>query len=102
MRKALEGTNEKLLVGGGTVESAGFWKGIDIAPAGDDWLGDAAVVVQPAFIENTPRSLLLALAADIPVIATPECGLGEHPLLSIVEAGDVRGLKAALHLAIRL
>ncbi|HJX84484.1 MAG TPA: hypothetical protein VJ723_09090, partial [Candidatus Angelobacter sp.] len=99
LREALEKTNEKLLVVGSTVESAGFWKGIDIAPAGDDWLENAAVVVQPAFIENAPRLLLRALAVGIPVIATPECGLDEHPLLSIVEAGDVSGLKTALALA---
>jgi VanW like protein len=98
LREALEGTNERLLVGGGVVERPGFWKGIDAAPVGNDWLRDAAVVVQPSFIENAPRPLLRALAAGIPVIATPECGIGEHPLLSTVDAGDVRGLKAALAL----
>jgi glycosyltransferase involved in cell wall biosynthesis len=96
LREVLEGTGEKLLVLGNAVEFPGFWKETDVTTVGDDWLQDAAVVVQPSFIENAPRPLLRALAAGIPVIATPECGIGKHPLLSIVEAGDASGLKAAL------
>jgi glycosyltransferase involved in cell wall biosynthesis len=66
--------------------------------ASGDWLDRAAVVVQPAFIEHNPRPLLRALAAGIPVIATKECGIGSHPLLTAISAGSVEELTAALRI----
>jgi hypothetical protein len=40
--------------------------------------------------------LLTALAGGIPVIATKACGLGERAGVTIVRAGDVAALIAAL------
>src|SRR5207302_9955253 len=79
-----------------TVESKQFWDGVQLADASGDWLSQAAVVVQPAFIENNPRPLLRALAAGIPVIATPECGIESHPLLTLAPAGNAEALRDAI------
>src|SRR5947209_2136600 len=73
-----------------------LWDGVRLEPVNGDWLDQAAVVVQPAFLENNPRTLLRALAAGIPVIATQECGIGTHPLLALVPAGDTAALTHAL------
>ncbi len=93
VRDAVQDLDCPLLVLNRTVESEDFWDGVQLVRMSDDWLGQAAVVIQPAWIENNPRPLLRALAADIPVIATPECGIGAHPLLTLVPAGDTRALR---------
>jgi glycosyltransferase involved in cell wall biosynthesis len=82
------------------MESERFWDGIQLVSAPESWLRQAAVVVQPAFVENNPRRLLLALAAGIPVIATSECGIAEHPLLTLVPAGNAGMLRNALQKAL--
>ena len=97
LRDALRGLDYPLLVlNPQTVESKQFWNGVPLADAAGDWLRQAAVVVQPAFIENNPRPLLRALAAGIPVIATPECGMEPHPLLTLTPAGNAEGLRDAI------
>ena len=97
IRDALRGLNHQLLVlNADTTESEHFWEGIHVAGHSSDWIRQAAVVVQPAFVENNPRPLLRALAAGIPVIATKECGIDSHPLLEFVPAGDVETLKDAI------
>ena len=50
----------------------------------------------PAFVEHNPRALLRARAAGVPVIAARECGLPRMPGVSLVPAGDVSALSAAL------
>jgi glycosyltransferase involved in cell wall biosynthesis len=97
LREAVAGSDRKLVVlNGKIVESGNFWDGMNVVNAGRDWLRDAAVVVQAAFIENAPRPLLRALAAGVPVIATPECGIEAHPQLTLVPAGEVAALESAL------
>ena len=93
VRDVVQSLDRPLLVVNKTVESEHFWDGIELMTAPDNWLFHAAVVVQPAFIENNPRPLLRALAAGIPVIATPECGIAEHPQLRLVPAGDAQALQ---------
>ncbi len=94
---AVRGLDSSLLVlNAQTVESTQFWSGVQLADASGDWLHQAAVVVQPAFIENNPRPLLRALAAGVPVIATPECGIEAHPLLTLVPPGDAEALRDAI------
>ena len=51
---------------------------------------------QPALIEDKPRLLLRALAAGVPVIATPACGLPPQAGLTLVPEGDVTALSAAI------
>jgi glycosyltransferase involved in cell wall biosynthesis len=77
-----------------------------ISPAAADrttpsnWLDGAAAVVLPAFVEHRPRRLLAALAAGVPVIATPQCGLGDLPGVIEVPAGDGEALMSALQAVI--
>jgi glycosyltransferase involved in cell wall biosynthesis len=88
-----------LTVLGKNLEGAGFWEGVEVRTANEDWLAGAAVVIQPALVEDNPRKLLkllAALSARIPVIATAACGLPESPLVQIVSYGDVAALKQAL------
>jgi glycosyltransferase involved in cell wall biosynthesis len=47
-------------------------------------------------IEEQPRALLAALAAGIPVIATPACGIAPRPGLTLVPEGDVYSLARAI------
>ena len=97
IRDALRGLDHQLLVlNPDATESDHFWEGIQVAGNSADWIRQAAVVVQPAFVENNPRPLLRALAAGISVIATRECGIDAHPLLEFVPSGDVEALKDAI------
>ncbi|HZS28962.1 MAG TPA: VanW family protein, partial [Candidatus Angelobacter sp.] len=62
LREALQGVGCQLrILGGQAMESKGLWDGIELAEPCADWLEQAAVVVQPAFVENNPRPLLRAL-----------------------------------------
>jgi len=97
LREALRGLGCQLrILNGQAMESKNFWDGIEPAGPSGDWLERAAVVVQPAFVENNPRPLLRALSSGIPVIATPECGIESHPMLTLVPAGDSTALRKAL------
>ena len=64
-----------------------------------DWAAHASVAVLPAHVEHAPRAALTALAAGIPVIATPACGLPPQAGLTLVDAGDVAALTQALSAA---
>ena len=79
---------------GTALEGAGFWRGVRIAAPGD-WM-DADVVVQPAVVEHAPRRLLAALAAGLPVIASPACGLDPQLGLTLVPPDDGPALIEAL------
>jgi len=57
-------------------------------------------VLLPALIEHQPRALLQALAAGIPVIATPACGLPEQPGLTLVEPDNPQALLVATRRAL--
>ncbi len=96
VRRAVQDLDCPLCVLDGTLESEGFWDSVQLVSAPDDWLNNAAVIVQPTYIENNPRLLLRGLAAGIPVIATDQCGIAQHPLLTLVPAGDVEALRNAI------
>ncbi len=96
VRKVIREREWPLTLVGPPVEGADFWKSISVEPADNDWLEDAAVVALPAWVENQPRRLLAALAAGVPVICTPACGLGEQPGVTVILEGDVEALDAAL------
>jgi hypothetical protein len=88
LRDALRGLDVKLITLGPFIESADFWNGFDVERGAADWLERTDLVVLPAFVEHKPRRLLAAAAADIPVIATPECGVSSVNGVTIVESGD--------------
>ncbi|RYG45625.1 hypothetical protein EON79_12180, partial [bacterium] len=48
---------------GRNLEGEGFWEGVPLRSAPENWLEGVAVVVQPAWIEDRPFRLLAALAA---------------------------------------
>ena len=74
------------------------WAGLPCVPLGyrSDWRAQARVAVLPAHVEHSPRAALQALAAGLPVIATPACGLPPQPGLTLVPGGDVAALAQAL------
>jgi glycosyltransferase involved in cell wall biosynthesis len=47
-------------------------------------------------VEDQPRRFLVALAAGVPVIATPVCGIPARDGLVLVPEGDSAKLAAAL------
>jgi len=83
---------------GAELEGPGFWSDltVDAPAAGVSWLDGVRAVVLPALAESAPRSLLTALAAGVPVIATAACGLGPQAGLTLVPMGDVDALAAAM------
>ncbi len=101
LREAARALGVEILCLGNELEGPGFWRGVatrrpDPAAAPTAWLDSVAAVVQPALVEEQPRLLLLALAAGVPVIATPACGIAACEGLTIVPAGDTAALVAAL------
>jgi hypothetical protein len=98
LREALrEIEGVELLVSGGAVESDFFFDGLPVRRlAIDERPAELAAVVLPAIIEHQPRALLAALAADLPVIATPACGLGNRENLTIVPPDDAISLREAI------
>jgi VanW like protein len=101
LREAARALDLEVVLLGSELEGPSFWDGVktrkfDPARGGDRWLEQVAVVVQPAIAEDRPRHLLMALAAGVPVIATPACGLAAQPGLTTVSADDLGALIAAL------
>lgn len=87
---------------GSSPGEAALWEGVRWASVGydGDWLARSDVVVLPAHVEHQPRALLHALAAGVPVVASPACGLGLRPGLTEVEPGDVDALLAAVRASV--
>jgi glycosyltransferase involved in cell wall biosynthesis len=84
---------------GGDLEGAGFWAGLPVRhlPRGDrSWLHEASLVVQPSLVEEQPRALLAALAAGIPVIATPACGILPRLGVTLIPENDTEALVEAI------
>jgi hypothetical protein len=100
LREALPRSDLPLTVAGSPLEGPGFWSGTGAQPAGDDWLADAAAVVLPAWVDHQPRRLLTAIAAGIPVICTPACGLPAGDGVTIVPEGDPAALREAIAAAL--
>jgi hypothetical protein len=89
----------KVVLGGRQFPADVSWEGILIEhrPMSQaNWLEHVDIVALPAHVEHSPRMLLAALAAGIPVIASEACGL--HPGLAWfdVPAGDSKALVDAL------
>ncbi|HSI14009.1 MAG TPA: VanW family protein [Chthoniobacter sp.] len=99
LREAARALDIDLMCLGGIIENKDFWKGIKMqrpSEAAGSWLDGAAAVVLAAFVEHRPRRLLTALAAGVPVITTPQCGLGDMAGVTEVPAGDAAALTKAL------
>jgi len=74
----------EVVLTGALLEGPAFWNGVRTLRPEGDWLEGVAVVVQPAVVEDCPRPLLAALAAGVPVVATPACGLQPQPGLTLL------------------
>jgi hypothetical protein len=95
---ALRGLRCRLWVLGSASDDLSLWEGLQVEHQSYDgsWLAEADLAVLPAHVEHAPRALLCALAAGIPVIATPACGIRDLPNVTLVEAGDVLALRKCL------
>lgn len=100
LREALQGIEADVIIFGRELEGENFWHGstatITHQARNIACLGRATAVVLPAWVEFQPRFLLAAKAQSVPVIATAACGLSDLSGVTIVEAGDVAALRAAL------
>lgn len=95
LREAVRGLDLDIVIAGRAREQAeDFWGRVRTRPLdGAGWPGRIAAVVLPALIEHEPRALLKALSHGLPVMATPECGLGGMAGVIDVAAGDADGLR---------
>ena len=97
MREAMTGIDIDLLVERRGMDRPEQWNGLPVRFATDgDMPAALAGVVSPALVEHHPYTVLRALAAGLPAIATPACGLPAQPGLTIVPADDPAALRAAL------
>ena len=97
LREAVAGLDIDLIVAGAAREMPGFWGPLPVRRPDENGLPThLAAVVLPAIVEHQPRTLLAALAAGIPVIATPACGLTPREGLILVPEDDAAALRAAL------
>lgn len=98
VREAARRLGRSVVLRGTSLEGANFWEGVPHRQATSltDWLTNVCAVVQPAVVEDTPRPLVAAIAAGVPVIASAACGLSEHPLLHIVPSNDPDALTDAI------
>jgi vancomycin resistance protein VanW len=95
MREAMDGLDMTLLIERPGEERPDFWGNLDVSLA-DGAAEQLAGVVLPAIVEHRPATLLRALAAGLPVIATEACGLPPQPGLVLVEPCDPVSLREAI------
>jgi hypothetical protein len=96
LREAARFLGLELTVMGGELEGTGFWQGVDVRQAGQNWLDGVGLVVLPAYIEDKPRKLLQAVAHSIPVIASRACGLEAVEGVVTLPDIDARSLAEAI------
>jgi glycosyltransferase involved in cell wall biosynthesis len=98
LRSALAEFDCELLAFAGEFEGPDFWgdrRPVLVTPA-DLAHEPLDAVVLPAWVEFQPRTLLAALAAGIPVVATTACGLPPREGLALCPPGDIARLREAL------
>lgn len=98
MREAMQGLDIELLIERGAEETPDFWAGLNVRRlAPGEQPASLAGVVLPAIVEHRPHTLLRAMAAGLPVIATTACGLpAQQPGMITVAPDDSSDLRAAL------
>jgi len=92
VREVARQLNLEVTILGNELEGENFWQGIITHKSSDNYLEEVGVVILPAFVEHKPRILLKAIANQIPVIASFECGLGNLPYVTQIPSGDVKSL----------
>ncbi len=96
VREALRNTRGSVYILGRELEGEGFWEGVERVHLEQVNWEKIGCVVLPALVEDKPSLLLQALARGIPVVTTPQCGLPESSLVSLVPYGEVAPLHKAL------
>jgi hypothetical protein len=94
VREVAQKLNLELTVLGRELEGENFWQDLTIHKPNPNYLEDVGLVILPAFVEHKPRILLEAIAHQIPVIASFECGLGN--LVTQIPSGDAAALLDAI------
>jgi vancomycin resistance protein VanW len=95
MRDAMEQLDVALLIERPGEERPGFWGDRDVRLA-HGLPNQLAGVILPAIVEHRPTTLLRALAAGLPVIATQACGLPPQPGLTLIEPCDPGALRETM------
>jgi hypothetical protein len=96
IRAVAQKLNLELTVLGRELEGENFWEGLTIHKPNPNCLDEVGLVVLPAFVEHKPRILLRAIARQITVIASYECGLGNLAGVTEIPSGDVVALLNAV------
>ena len=96
LRAVLRELGLALYLGGPVLESADFWRGIEILPPSPSAGMDIRAVVLPAWVESQPRRLLGLLGTGFPVVASEACGLSGLPGVITVPTGDGSALLSSL------
>jgi hypothetical protein len=97
MRAAMTELDVTLLTERPGVECPDFWGDLDVRSlASGEMPAELAGVILPALVEHNPRTLLRALAAGVPVIATAACGLPPQPGLTLIPGDDPVALRDAM------
>jgi len=96
LREATRGMNVRILLGGKVLESEDFWRGYQVANSETARFEGIDLVVQPCIVESQPRTLLRALAANVPMITTMNSGLHADSPALFVAALDSTGLRTAI------
>lgn len=95
MRDAMEALEIDLLIERSGEECPDFWNRIHVRQM-QSLPEELAGVVLPAIVEHRPATLLRALAAGLPVIATEACGLPPQPGLTLIPPCDPQALRTAI------
>ncbi|WP_296610849.1 VanW family protein [Sphingomonas sp.] len=95
MRDAMAGLEIDLLIERPGEECPDFWHRIDVRKM-QSLPEELAGVLLPAIVEHRPATLLRALAAGLPVIATEACGLPPQPGLTLIPPCDPLALRTAV------
>ena len=96
LREVARELDLEILLTGKELEGDKFWLGIRTKHVNYPSLAAIGTVVQPALLEDRPRTLLRAIACGLPVIATRACGLSNFPEVRHVEFGNKSDLKEAI------
>jgi hypothetical protein len=97
LRDAARRLKLSLILNGPQLEGEHFWQDVAVEYSSNgSWLNQAGLVVLPAFVENNPRRLLMAVAAGVPVIASSACGLQNVSGVTTVSTGNLDALCSAI------
>ena len=96
MKEFMNSSNFNLMVLGKAKESANIWGETNIIEDSSEWWKKVDALVLPAYVEHKPRILLKALAYNIPVIASKNCGLSPQKNLFILDQISAEAIQSTL------